>query len=191
MIMTMPKIESKRDGELLTIEKLVTRFYPMIFHLARSILDDEAEAQDAAQETFIISDAKLSTFRGDASPKTWLYSIGLNVCRAQLRKRKRRERLRQAWQGVQALVSRDDPPEQKTQRNERDAALWAAVDALPEKQRLPIILRYVHGLSTAEIGAVLEISEGTVHSRLYYARTKLQGVLRRGTVFCDREGGLA
>ena len=59
-------------------------------------------------------------------------------------------------------------------QREADRQLWQAVDALDDKHRLVVILRYVHELSTAEIAAALDISQGTVHSRLFYARQRLQ-----------------
>jgi RNA polymerase sigma-70 factor (ECF subfamily) len=74
-------------------------------------------------------------------------------------------------------------PEHAVETAERDHDLWAAVDSLDDKHRLVIALRYVHELPVAEIAQVLEINEGTVHSRLHYARRQLARQLRRSLVF--------
>jgi RNA polymerase sigma-70 factor (ECF subfamily) len=69
-------------------------------------------------------------------------------------------------------------PEAVAIQNESDAELWNAVAALDEKHRLPVILRYYQGFSTAEIAQLLGISEGTVHSRLFTARERLRAHLK-------------
>jgi RNA polymerase sigma-70 factor (ECF subfamily) len=69
-------------------------------------------------------------------------------------------------------------PEAVVIQNEADAELWNAVTELDEKHRLPIILRYYQGFSTSEIARLLEIGEGTVHSRLFTARERLRAHLK-------------
>lgn len=159
------------------IEALVYQYHPFIYRLALSILDDPDEAEDATQDAFISATMNLDRYRGESSLKTWLYAIALNTCRGHLRKRKARQTMRKTWQAVQSLVSRPPTPEESTMQVEADTQLWAAVDNLGEKHRLPIILRYVHSLSVPEIAQIMDINEGTVHSRLHYARRKLQGYL--------------
>jgi len=164
------------------VESLVAVYYPYVRRLALSMLDDgsdngAAEADDAAQETFIAACQAWDTFRGEAQLRTWLTAIAVNVCRGRLRKRKRRQRLHQALTALQRLTSGPLAPEETALQNEADAHLWQAVDKLGEKHRLPIVLRYVHELSVPEIAAVLGISEGTVHSRLHTARQRLQAQL--------------
>jgi len=159
-------------------EALVQQYHVLVYRVALSILDDPDEAEDAAQETFIAAISNLDRYRGESSLKTWLYAITLNTCRGHLRKRKARNAIKRTWEALQSLTSRPLTPEESALRNETDAQLWAAVDALDEKHRLPIILRYVHNLSVPEIAQTLAISEGTAHSRLHYARKKLQGYLR-------------
>ena len=68
-------------------------------------------------------------------------------------------------------------PEETAIRREDDQQIWEEVDALGEKHRLPVILRYVHELTVPEIATILGASQGTVHSRLHYAREKLQARL--------------
>ena len=160
------------------LEVLVGEYYAYIRRLALTILDDgsaeaSAEADDAAQETFISAHRALAGFRARASLKTWLTAIAVNACRARLRKRKLRQVLHSTLRGLHHS-QRSASPEETAVQNEMHRHLWQAVDSLDEKHRLAVILRYVHELSTAEIAASLDISLGTVHSRLFYARQQLQ-----------------
>jgi len=155
------------------LERLVQEHYAYIRRLALSILNDPDEAEDAAQETFIAAHRAWASFRGQASARTWLTSIAVNACRGRLRKRKVRQGLQNTLIALHLLRSRPASPEQSAIQNEASRLLWQAVDALDEKHRLPLILRYVHELSVPQIAAALRISPGTVHSRLHYARLKL------------------
>ena len=159
------------------LDSLVSEYYAYIRRLALTILDDGravagADAEDAAQETFITAHRALAGFRGRSSLKTWLTSIAVNACRARLRKRRTRQSLQSALQVLHRSM-RLASPEETALQNEAHRRLWRAVDSLDEKHRLPVILRYVHELSVAEIAASLGTNEGTVHSRLHYARKEL------------------
>lgn len=173
----------------LAIDELVRSHYALVERLALSILDDgsspdlQDEAEDAVQETFIAAANALESFRKEASLKTWLVAIAVNTCRAKLRRRKARRALANTLLALQRVFMPGEGPEQRVERSERETQLWNAVDELDEKHRLVIILRYVHELSAGEIAQVLEITEGTVHSRLHYARRKLADRLRRSAVF--------
>jgi RNA polymerase sigma-70 factor (ECF subfamily) len=159
------------------LEGLVREHYAYIRRLALTILDDGgaeagAEAEDAAQETFITAYRALAGFRGGSSLKTWLTAIAVNTCRARLRRRKLRQALHSTLQGLH-LSQRLASPEETASQNEAQRLLWQTVDSLDEKHRLPVILRYVHELTVPEIAASLRTNEGTIHSRLHYARKTL------------------
>jgi RNA polymerase sigma-70 factor (ECF subfamily) len=159
------------------LESLVREYYAYIRRLALTILDDgraeaAADAEDAAQETFITAHRSLAGFRGRSSLKTWLTSIAVNACRARLRKRRIHQALQSTLHGLQRSP-RLASPEEAALQNEAHRRLWRAVDSLDEKHRLPMILRYVHELSVAEIAESLGTNQGTVHSRLHYARKEL------------------
>lgn len=170
-------LQRSQTDDPVVIEALVSQYHPFIYRLALSILDDPDEAEDAVQDAFIAATMNLDRYRGESSLKTWMYAIALNTCRGHLRKRKARQTMRKTWNAVQSLVSRPPTPEESALRNEADTRLWEAVDELGEKHRLPLILRYVHSLSVPEIAQIMGINEGTAHSRLHYARRKLQGSL--------------
>jgi RNA polymerase sigma-70 factor (ECF subfamily) len=155
------------------IERLVREHYGYLRRLALSILTDTYEAEDAVQETFIAANRSLSRFRGEASPRTWLTTIAVNICCGRLRKRKTRQGLQSALQMLHLTQSRPVSLEEAAIQQDAHRSLHQAVAALDEKHRLPILLRYVHQLSVAEIAAVLQTNPGTIYSRLHYARHML------------------
>ena len=157
----------------LKIDQLLREFYPYIHRLALSILNDVHEADDVAQETFILAHHALAGFRNESNPKTWLSAIAINASRGRLRKHKIRQVLANTIHSLHLLKNPPTSPEQAAIQNETDQCIWKTVDGLDEKHRLPVILRYVHELTVPEIAYILHLSQGTVHSRLHYARKQL------------------
>jgi RNA polymerase sigma-70 factor (ECF subfamily) len=172
-------IELCRVGDSSAIENFVQTYQQEVYRLALSILDDSQEADDATQESLLAALRALDSFHGDSSLKTWLFSITVNICRTRLQKQKRRERLRQILGGI-LQASRTPTVEESTIENEADEVLWRAIHNMDEKHCLPIVLRYYHELPVAEIARILQIPEGTVHSRLNTARKQLHEVLKEG-----------
>lgn len=166
-------------GDPLAIESLVRQFETGVFRLALSIVDDPMEAAEIAQDTFLSALKSLPSYREKSSFKAWLFTIALNLSRSRLRKREARNRLRSVLTGIFQLEMRKrNSPEEAVVQDERDAAIWRALSALDEKHRLPVILRYFHDLTIGEIAQMLEVNEGTIHSRLHYARERLHSDLK-------------
>lgn len=159
------------------IEVLVRDYFAYIHRVSFSILDDLSEAEDAAQETFISAHRALSGFRAEADTKTWLTAIAINACRARLRKRKSQQILTAALQSLHLHRLSLTTPEERMILSEIDQSIWQAVDRLDEKHKIPVILHYVHELDVPNIAKILHLNQGTVHSRLHYARQKLYGQL--------------
>lgn len=162
---------------VLKVDQLVREFYPYIHRLALSILDDVNEADDVAQETFIAAHRFLAGFRNESNPKTWLSAIAINASRGRLRKHNARQALLNTLHALHLLKNLPATPEQAAIQNEADQCIREAVDRLDEKHRIPLILRYVHELTVPEIAQILHINQGTVHSRLHYARKHLHATL--------------
>jgi RNA polymerase sigma-70 factor (ECF subfamily) len=182
-------LESCLRGDPQAIEMLVRDHQGAIFRLCLSILDDAKDAEDATQETFISAVNALHSFRGDAVFNTWLYAIAVNTCRRQLKRRGRQREVRSALQ-LEQPISMPVPsnPEQTLVEREVADALLEAVAELDEKHRIPIVLRYFHDLSVTEIARILEINEGTAHSRLSNARGRLHGLMKaRESLFKKKE----
>jgi RNA polymerase sigma-70 factor (ECF subfamily) len=172
-------IELCRVGDSSAIENFIQTYQQDIYRLALSILDDSSEADDATQESLLAALRALDSFHGASSLRTWLFSITVNVCRTRLQRQKRSARLRQILGGM-LRVQNIPSVEENTIDKESDEALWRAVHNMDEKHRLPIVLRYYHDLPVAEIAKILQIPEGTVHSRLNTARRLLHEVLKEG-----------
>lgn len=174
-------IERCRVGDSSAIEHFVQTYQQDIYRLALSILDDSAEAEDATQDSLVAALRSLDSFRGASSLTTWLYSITINICRTRLQGHKRRKGLIKVLGGVlQLYKSRQNSVEERAVQDESEEGLWRAIHGMDEKHRIPVVLRYYHDLSVAEIAAILQIPEGTVHSRLNTARRQLHQVLKEG-----------
>ncbi|MGB8213327.1 MAG: RNA polymerase sigma factor [Anaerolineales bacterium] len=177
-------LELCKAGQELAIEKLVLTYQKEVYRLALSILDDPDEAEEGAQDAFIAVLRALNSFQAASSLKTWIFSITINICRTRLQRRKAREQLKQITVGLFHLQNQSRKsylPEETLIQTEADAILQNAIHGLNERHRLPIILRYYHDLSVAEIAETLGIPQGTVHSRLNTARERLRQVLKEET----------
>lgn len=175
---TLQLIHRCREGDTVAVESLIHAYKTVVYRLALSILDDPAEADEAAQDALLTAIRKLDSYRGEAAFSTWLYTITLNVCRMRLRKRKSRER----WQGVlQGLLLRPTEavrePEQTALTSENDRVVWQAIQQLTPEQREVVVLRYMQELPIKEIAQVAGVSERTVQNRLHAAQATLQALL--------------
>jgi RNA polymerase sigma-70 factor (ECF subfamily) len=167
-------------GEGAAIEEFVDLYQPIAYRLALSILDDPAEADEAAQDALLTALAHLKSYRGEAAFTTWLYTVTLNLCRGRLRKRRTHERLVGILREAFHIHSEDLHPEAEVLKVEADAAVWSAIGRLADLQREVIVLRYYHNLSIANISQVTGVSERTVHNRLRTAHERLSILIRRG-----------
>jgi RNA polymerase sigma-70 factor (ECF subfamily) len=171
-------ISRTRAGDSAAVEALIATYETLVFRLALSMLDDPAEADEAAQDALMAAIDRLDRFRGEASFTTWLYAITLNVCRGRLRKRRVRERLAQA---LRAVWHNQAPPEARPEpiviHREADAAVWRAVRSLDEEHREVVVLRYFHDLRLADIARTVGVSERTVRARLHAAHERLRAAL--------------
>ena len=166
------------QGDQTAITQFVQAHQLSVFRLALSVLNDPDEANEATQDTFIAALRALKSYRQTSSIKAWLYTIALNVSRSRLRKQKAKERLQKTLTFVFRIQSQLSPtPEEAAIGNEEEAALRESLGQLGEKHRIPIVLRYYHDLSVAEIAEIMDIKEGTVHSRLSIGRERLRAAL--------------
>jgi RNA polymerase sigma-70 factor, ECF subfamily len=167
-------------GEETAIRQLIQEHQLGVFRLTLSILNDPGEANEATQDTFMAALRALKSYQATSTStfKAWLYTIALNISRSRLRKRRALERLQLTLTALfRVQVQRAPTPEETAIDNEADAALWKAIQKLGEKHRLPIVLRYYHEFSIKEIAEILNIKEGTVHSRLSIGRERLRSEL--------------
>jgi RNA polymerase sigma-70 factor (ECF subfamily) len=179
---TLPLTTAERASDApaaAAVEAFVRAYQPTVYRFALSILDEPAEAEDAAQEALVSASRNLNLYRGESAFTTWLYAITLNACRRQLQKRRSAERLLNVLQSLLHLrPEQPERPEEAALHGEAKAVVLRAVRGLDEKHRLVVILRYYHDLPAAEIAQILRINEGTVHSRLFNARERLRAILQ-------------
>jgi RNA polymerase sigma-70 factor (ECF subfamily) len=162
------------------VEKYQTRVYAMVYGMVRN----REDARDLTQDAFVKAYRNLDSFRLESSFYTWLYRIAMNLAIDFVRKRRRRESggfdegiaTRDGDGGI-AEVHHEDGPSRQLERKQLFSKIMDAMEQLPEDQRQVILLRELEGLQYKEIADVMGIPEGTVMSRLFYARKKLQKLL--------------
>ncbi|MGH7771942.1 MAG: RNA polymerase sigma factor [Candidatus Binatia bacterium] len=172
-------IHKIQGGDQSSFNQLVVKYRNRVMGVATRMLGDPAEAEDLAQDVFVKVYHALGGFKGEALFSTWLYRITANSC---LNHRRRRKREDQVTGGV------DDPepifadgganPHALLERKELKSFLERAIRALPEEQRMVLILRDIEGLSYEEIAGSLGLELGTVRSRLHRGRLAVQANIR-------------
>jgi RNA polymerase sigma-70 factor, ECF subfamily len=167
-------IEACQQGDRDAFQLLFETYKDKVFSLAvYTVGGDRAVADDVTQQIFLKLFTAIRQFRGDSEFTTWLYRLVVNACIDERRKRKR-------WLpwGETEIVAMKDPAERKPQekqfaRLEVAEAVQAAIAELKPKFRLPILLKYIEGLSYEEIAGVMGCSKGTVASRLNRGHSQL------------------
>jgi len=178
-------IERCLSGDDTAFDQIIGRYQDMVFNLAYRFLGGHDEAVDLSQEVFLQVFRKLSTFRRDASLKTWIYRIVIN--RAKNRQRWWRRRFGEMtavpiddaeanpnWELSAPVQSGIVAPDKALERKEMGHILRSAIDGLPFDQRAILLLKEIEGLSYEEISSALDLPLGTVKSRLARARRALR-----------------
>jgi RNA polymerase sigma factor (sigma-70 family) len=164
-------------------EELYTRYRRTVSGLCHALLRDRAEAEDAAQQTFLSAHRALLGGTDPREPAAWLAAIARNECWARIRGRMR-EPL--PVSELETASARHDPLEEAIRRADL-AALWRAVEELPRPQRDALLLREFGGLSYEELAAALAVSGPAVESLLFRARQRLR--LRLRAAYASLGGG--
>jgi len=178
-------LDRLRRGDAMAYERLVAEHSGDVYALLCRLTSDPEEARDLTQETFLRAFQSIDRFRGDASLRTWIYRIAINQGRNRWRWWKRRRR--DVTVSLDAtdengtrplavtLASQNAPsPEQQTLAKERETQLRDALGGLRRSYREAVILRDVEGFSYEEIAQTLQISIGTVKSRISRGRLELR-----------------
>ena len=178
-------LERLRCGETAAFEQVVAEHSGDVYALLYRMTSDAEEARDLTQETFLRAFQSIGRFRGDANLKTWIYRIAINQARNRWRWWRRRRR--DVTVSLDATDDRNEQPlstnlandeaidpEQETLAREREAHLRAALLELKRPFREAVVLRDVEGFSYEEIAETLQISIGTVKSRLSRGRLELR-----------------
>ena len=192
-----PRKSKVRDTELVraiiagdpnAFRLLVRRYNRMLFRVARSILKDDIEAEDAMQQAYMSACRAIDAFRARSKLSTWLVRIVVNEAIALSRKRSRRANLVSPSEDAEhhretaasdTNIATPEQPEHATQRMQIRRMLEANIDALPDELRTVFILRALEEMTGRETAIALDIPEATVRTRFFRAKKLLRETLSR------------
>ena len=187
-----PLVDRARSGDTAAFSELVNRYERKIFRLAKHITQNDEDAEDVLQETFLKAYSHLESFQGHSKFYTWIVRIAVNEALMKLRKRKSSRTIsldEPTDTGEDTMVREiavwEENPEQKYSRDELREILDKAVDSLKPAFRTVFVLRDIEEMSTEETASALDISIPAVKSRLLRARLQLREKL---TKFFRRKG---
>ncbi|MBA5607076.1 RNA polymerase sigma factor [Duganella sp. FT3S] len=170
-------------GERDAFTLLMRRYNRSLYRAARSILRDDAEAEDALQDAYLLALAAIGQYRAEAKLGTWLTRIVVNAALAQARRGRRRAAVIQLDGSAEPGEEQDmrngahATPEDAALRTQMRQLLEQSIDQLPEAFRTVFMLRAVEEMSGEEVAACLDIPEATVRSRYFRARSLLRAAL--------------
>jgi RNA polymerase sigma-70 factor, ECF subfamily len=181
-------VKRVRSGDQRAFKLLVERYQRKVYAVALGMLKDKEEAMDVSQEAFVKVYKYLDHFKGDSSFYTWLYRITVNICIDVMRRKGsaggEHEEFDESVAGdlaearIGALGSRlGTNPQKSALRRELAEKIQEALAAVPEKHRAILLLREIEGMSYEDLSRTLDIPKGTVMSRLFHARAKVQKIL--------------
>ena len=177
---TASLVQRTLGGDSAAFEQLIMRYERRVFSLSMKLLGATDDAQDAAQEVFLRAFKYIHRFDVQRPIEPWLMQMTVNVCRNIGRNRQRR------WNTFPETVEPNVAPAQESgnphngfvEEQERQM-LWKALDSLPEKERMAVILRDIDGLPTSEVAEILGSSETTVRSQVSRARVRMKNAIDR------------
>lgn len=169
-------VHKAQTGNEEAFTALFEKYRIKMFNLAYSFTRNQETADDLAQDIFIKAYLSLSKFQYKSELGTWLYRIGINTIKDHLRKEGRRKAVL-FDENIAGLTPRTDEFAKRDAEQEKESqklALYETIRSLPDNHRIILILRDIQGFSYGEIVKILNISPGTVDSRLHRARKMLR-----------------
>ncbi len=161
------------------IREIAERCFPRIHRAALVMSGNPWDADDLAQETFLVLSREIGQFRGTSSIETWLYGILLNLDRQHRRRSGlRRHKLRVLWAHENGAERSTPAAETCLEVTEWKRSLWSRVAQLPQNQQHALVLRFSEQLSYQEIAEVLECPLGTVKSRIFHGLAALRELMQ-------------
>lgn len=174
-----------QKGDKRAFDLLVLKYQRKIMRLLARMLNNQAEIEDIAQETFIKAYRALPQFRGESAFYTWLYRIAINTARNWLSSNQRKMLVSDTFETKEGETFSQsdnlidiDTPESRMVSSEIAQTVNRAIEELPEDLRTAIVLREIEGLSYEEIAQTMECPIGTVRSRIFRAREAIAARLK-------------
>jgi RNA polymerase sigma-70 factor (ECF subfamily) len=189
-------IDRCKAGDINAFNTIVRRWEKNIYNFVLRYLGSKEVSRDVCQSTFVRAYQNLSRLRDPDRFSTWLYQIAVNLCRDEIRRQGRKRTIsldhltadnHRAGQRLPVIDNAcRDHPENQMQNGSLRELLNRALQKLPEEQRAVIVMKEYQGLKFAEIADVLETSENTVKSRMYYGLTALRKVFKQWRISEER-----
>ncbi len=194
-------VQRAKTGDQRAFKALVERYQRKVYSVALGMLKDREEARDAAQEAFIKVYKYIEHFKGDSSFYTWLYRITVNISIDMMRKRGSAKGPHFEFDetiandtteaNIGALGTRlGTNPQKSMLRKELAEKIQAALAEVPENHRAILLLREIEGMSYEDLARTLGIPKGTVMSRLFHARLKVQKILNEYIELDESKSGV-
>ena len=173
------------NGDFAAFDKIVGLYNERLYSVIYNMTFNHEDAADLTQDTFVKAFRSLSKFKRKSSFFTWLYRIGVNMTLTHLKKKRARNffSFDQILRGeisnkeIASLSSKETSSVKKTLLNELHEKLNEALSKLSDKHRTIVVLFEIDGLSHKQIASIMKCTEGTVRSRLHYAKLQLQSLL--------------
>jgi len=174
-----------KDGDMSAFNLIVQRYKTPLTNPVCRFLDDQEAAEDLTQEVFIRIYRNINRYRADiAGFRTWIYRITANLCKNEMRSRRRRSRIlvnaatSDQEELIEYIQDTSPRPDHQLEEKELQEVLNRAISSLPEKFRLILVLRDVEGMSYEEISRIVNKPLGTVKSRINRARLLLKNRMK-------------
>lgn len=172
-------IKRAQQGDSKSLEELLIAYEKRVYNIAYRFMGNEADAYDMAQESLIKIYRGITSFKGEASLSSWVYRLTVNTCMDGLRKRKNApvSLEHSIEKGVPFEDAYYDTPEEQALTLERSEDIQKAINILSKNYKAVVVMRDIDGFSYEEIAKTLDISVGTVKSRINRGRQKLKELL--------------
>lgn len=174
-------IQKAKQGDLTAFEELILKHEKIVYNVALRMMNHSEDAKDISQEVFLKAYRNIANFDERSAFSTWLYRITTNTCIDEMRKRKGKQSysLEEELENEDGTMQRQiadegDTPEESLLREERKSEILQALENLSAEHKAAVVLRDVKGLSYEEISEILDLSLGTVKSRISRARNQLK-----------------
>ena len=173
------------NGDFAAFDKIVGLYNERLYSVIYNMTFNHEDAADLTQDTFVKAFRSLSKFKRKSTFFTWLYRIGVNMTLTHLKKKRARNffsfdqilRGEMSNKEIASLSSKETSSVKKTLLNELHEKLNEALSKLSDKHRTIVVLFEIDGLSHKQIASIMKCTEGTVRSRLHYAKLQLQSLL--------------
>lgn len=177
-----------KAGEIEAFNELMSQYQHHVYNIAYRMMGNEHDASDLAQESLIKVFRSIASYKGKSTLSTWIYRITMNTCLDELRKK---NKINKHISYTNILLNLEDgspSPEERMLNQEKNVYIQKAIFQLSEEYRAVIVLRDIQGFSYDKIGEILDISLGTVKSRISRARKLLKEILLSNNLLQANEG---